>query len=1040
MAPAGKNPLEEFNFPLSLYDRPGVALANLLEGEPDAAFRALFSPDELSPKERQDIASRYGKDPVMQSILRVATNPLVIVGTLLAIKYKVMSASTMFEAAEGAGRMAKRLSLNARFFGSANRIFRDFPKLLRGMTGTTNAIRKFQIESRDVYAEGFVKFQSIMNRLPTKQEMTVMGLMKDGAHRAEGYINKHVMPQIAKDMRTNFKGKTLLNLDAIEPKLRNAMNQTVAVHTKLTKKIWRDMPEDARKVMLDDLAGKGGGINHLRNVVPGGRVAKRRGEMWLGDEVEYYLPHKLKGPRTFVNAPSPDRQAWLKTSGKATTGAVKGRQGLTLPDVESISDPEVLKYLNKDVHGGIAGYQKHYTRLFEDEMAGLVRKYGARPALLEKKMTEVFRGGYGLPESQARAVASSVAAAASYGADDVLRATAPVIKEVTGTIGRIPLYETRLDHAMVGYVGDIGPAYAMKVVQKGETESFHKILKREALDLKARDPSGGRYDIYRDSYLPLISGNKTFKQVHQMAVFNNYKLKMWEALHIPKFEAAIKKAPGGKQVHKFLSETLGTSHLGTSPSSLGTQMTMWFYHGALGFNPSPAMKNLLQPIATTMNVFGTADTMGGAAALGTKIPRYLAEVNKNMVKLGAKKADEMAMKNVWPEFMEHIGDVSQLDEIVARSGPAFIKGARQFVQKGKTASLFMFGATERWNRLMTWETAVTAMKKDPALVVEKAGKLTTRAIEIATRAVDETQFRGGVMGIPHGVINLPSPLRQFTQFPMRMVDFLAGSLRYGDSRGLQFGTVGRAMRNSAITYEVGKKMLHTDLSQGLLFGALPTPYEGGPFYPFPFVPPAVGVAGSMASAVLKGDFSRLPGQLAVAVPGGVAARKFLTHASPSRADYSQYGETGRVPVKDKKGKLIGRYTPTQLMARSMGVRTLSIVQEQELTHYLMKQKDILREYRQRYLKAIYANNIAEATKIQKEYRNKYPELGPLRIKRGDLKALEKRKEMTRVQRILGSLPKEHQPLFRHVASTAMADQTVQAMNQGPESFGAVSGF
>ena len=81
----------EGDFPITAYDRPSLAFSNLLlRGNVDAATRAIFSPQSLSPKEMQTITKQLmggKKNPLIKTVLDVATNPLVIIGILMAIKY-----------------------------------------------------------------------------------------------------------------------------------------------------------------------------------------------------------------------------------------------------------------------------------------------------------------------------------------------------------------------------------------------------------------------------------------------------------------------------------------------------------------------------------------------------------------------------------------------------------------------------------------------------------------------------------------------------------------------------------------------------------------------------------------------------------------------------------------------------------------------------------------------------------------------------------------------------------------------------------------
>ena len=80
-----------------MYDRPGLALANVIAGRPGAAVQSLVSPDSLSPEERKSLADKYGASRFGRIVLSVATNPLVIMGLLMHVRYPVASAKMLMK-------------------------------------------------------------------------------------------------------------------------------------------------------------------------------------------------------------------------------------------------------------------------------------------------------------------------------------------------------------------------------------------------------------------------------------------------------------------------------------------------------------------------------------------------------------------------------------------------------------------------------------------------------------------------------------------------------------------------------------------------------------------------------------------------------------------------------------------------------------------------------------------------------------------------------------------------------------------------------
>ena len=97
--------LEKSEFPVTLYDRPGLALSNLLlRGNVDAATRSLFSPDTLTPKEMQTFSSLIkgdGKNKLLNTVADVVTNPLVLLGVVMAIKYPIGKSNAIWKIGQG---------------------------------------------------------------------------------------------------------------------------------------------------------------------------------------------------------------------------------------------------------------------------------------------------------------------------------------------------------------------------------------------------------------------------------------------------------------------------------------------------------------------------------------------------------------------------------------------------------------------------------------------------------------------------------------------------------------------------------------------------------------------------------------------------------------------------------------------------------------------------------------------------------------------------------------------------------------------------
>ncbi|KKL79129.1 hypothetical protein LCGC14_2017890, partial [marine sediment metagenome] len=94
------------DFPISVYDRPNLAFANLLKGDVDAMTRSIFAPQTLTPHEIQSFSNALFKgkkpNPLLKTITDIATNPLVIIGLAVGLwKFPIGSTKPLMDLAAG---------------------------------------------------------------------------------------------------------------------------------------------------------------------------------------------------------------------------------------------------------------------------------------------------------------------------------------------------------------------------------------------------------------------------------------------------------------------------------------------------------------------------------------------------------------------------------------------------------------------------------------------------------------------------------------------------------------------------------------------------------------------------------------------------------------------------------------------------------------------------------------------------------------------------------------------------------------------------
>jgi len=1021
-----------FSFPINFYDRPELVISNILRGNYPASIRAIWQPDELSPEERKKLSQVYGeKDSFTASLINLATNPLVIFGAILAARYPIGKAGSLFKVADRAKGVASDLGPWTKHIGNFFRIFGKHPKLTDKTLKATNEIRWFNQKSlEDGLGKVWDRFIKRAGTGPTEMEQVLVSHLIRGSHVADGAVAKRVFPMIEKFGGPKLAGRTLLKTDAASlsragisrgrfAALEEAAEGTAKLYQDMFKPFVDTKTGKLRGELVKHLEAKGwytGGMYHATSPMSTA-VPHRIPGTAAGGAREWYAPEQAVGARSLANLSDEQMQKMLLEGNPMVapmSGHFVARRGLALPEAEGMDLLRKAGLLDDTVDRGIMYLTETYSHRFQQKALGILQGDPGRVKNgLQELMTKEFR--------IAGDAAESIAADAARGVVEMgPQAAWEQFKIRTKLVGELPYYRTRWIDEFVRYTHSVSPVRAWNTVLKGEKDTLY----RQVIDLSSEARMDGpRRMIFRQDYLPMLTGQKTLKQMRRQMGFNDIKLRYWETLQTPHVKEMFAKVPGGNKVHGWLTKQLGQTEGALSPAGINSKITAWFYYSTLGFNPAPALKNLMQPIITTTNVVGPGETWRAMGALLPKFKQYN-KVFKAERKMGREivRAHENAIKSVWPKYVEAGLDTSPMYADMLNLEKQFSSGVKKLVDKGKASSMALFTGTETFNRLLTWEAGLGKAMRD--------GLVGKEMYKFAGRLVRETQFPGGILGMSRATLGLPSPLRQFTHFPLRFADFLVGSTQYGGERGLNWGTIGRTMLTSSVAYAAGKELLNVDLSNALAFGALPQPpYEDAPFYPLPFVPPALSLAGQGLKMALTGDTSRATGMLAGAVPAGLMMNRFRKYVGPKHADYSQVQTTGLVSVFDNEGKMIGRYKPMELYLRTIGVPTMDQSIERDVTDYLIKQRDVISQYRREWLDALAANDMTRANEVQQMFQNKYPQLGPLRIKKSDIRAVRQRQEMTRVERILQQFPKEYQSMYMGMMSYPATDLTMQMMGQ-----------
>jgi len=542
-----------------------------------------------------------------------------------------------------------------------------------------------------------------------------------------------------------------------------------------------------------------------------------------------------------------------------------------------------------------------------------------------------------------------------------------------------------------------------------------------------------------DDLVPHVIGLKSYQELQRSISFSLKKAKVHQFIK----EHPMAKQLLGPKGQKWLLDYTGDASGSFSAEGLGANISHWFHLSTLGANVSPASKNLLQTLLTTANVVGPQGMYrglkgvpGGPGALG-KMQNYI-----RMIVTEGKSTKE-AFKLAFPEYVDDLGEASQIVESLLAGDVAKEGYARKMFTGGtwervKEAMLMPFSTSEGFNRIVTYYAGRNQH------LYENAHKLAGAAPKIRDAIMREagrvgqtltmtTQFTGGPLGIPRVLINTWAPWRQFMHFPIRFASFLQGSVRMGaDPSKMDWGTIGRTLAGSTAVYLGARDLAGVDLSAGLMTGALPVPtYEGAPFYPFPLVPPLASVAGEAAKALLTGKAKNLEAAASLMIPGGVSLRKGYRTLAPKYADYQNKTPEGRIPIYNDNHALIGTMSPWQLTLRALGLKPVGIAAEQGAAQWVMAQREQIRAYRRDYLQALLENDNRKASEVQRTFQKDYPELGPLKVKKSDIKAVENRRNISRLHRIEKGIPSAYRPLFGQVLGEAGLASVVGDIDMGP---------
>ncbi len=984
---------------ITFFDRPEVAMARLLHGDIKGVGRAMISPDSLTPSERRTLLQEYlpkeSLDSPYGKMLSVITNPFVLLGTILALRFPVANMKNLTKVASKLGGYDRYVNPVAKFFGDMNDTFRGtpVPDLFRGVSREIMKVREKFLGG--VHDTGLTKllrgYEKIAGKPLDVQTQYRIVMKLDGWENPHHPLKKRLgLSYLVKGNKISLNpgGDWLFN------KLRGDR-----LKTGWFTQMYNDVLEPGEAALRFNLRQKGRGGT-------------------LMSKAERSALQKMGGSGVPQDMGGIVRQSGIAYDTKGELKRIEDYWPHLVDEVPEIADRQILQIMESQNLSAQGASRKALNAARHITTAHASNRHHAMlPNMVDLKYV---KGDMLHPDLKGKV-------AQAWGAAEQRWLAAGV----TESVAYPQQYSLALIPTMERYANGLARAWAWSV----HPNKYGGKITQQLAKSGSAGPSGWvKAEMLRNTYIPWALGQQTFKQGVKSTEWTAFR--KWS---LDKLESPMLKGVVPEDLRAKLSDMIVSSRVMRSPMAAGGGMAGWFYLGALGLNPGSSVLNLMQTILTTAPSIGMKYTMEGMQSTMKKGSKYM------RLRAAGNHADE-AFAKAYPEFFESgLTPSPVLEQMLHGTVEDAWRVAVKMpggVDKVKTGMMAMFSTSEKFVRLTAFEGA---HKK--ALADGMRGEF---ALNAAREIVERTQFLPGVTGTPYGFIDMNPLLRQFLTFSSKTGNFMFGpATTWGSTEkvgalGRNWGTLGRVMAYSGATYEVGKNFLDTDLSRGLMFGALPQPTDRGPWAPAPFSPPALSLAGAAAMDLAKGEWDTLPYALPVAVPGGVAASKVVGMFSEGMAktlgreyaDYENRTPDGRIPVYSSTGSLKGYFGQGQMMARAAGLSGFGrFKDESEMMKYLVKQRDQIRDYRRRYVESMLNNDSRGMAKLQAEFKQRYPEIGQISLKKSDVRAAQLRRDVSRLERVLSTMPKDSREMFSAVVGTALGSEAEGLLGVDPALLG-----
>jgi hypothetical protein len=983
--------------------RQAHVLGNLASGDPGAALRSEFSPQTLSPDEARLVSDAMGmNDTWMGALLDGITNPLILIGGLLHFRWPVTKLKHIVEAPKHLTKQYERTFLPPLIqqLRSPYGIFADKPKLLDHISDVSNQRMKVVSDYAEQMIDAGRKFEKATGNQLTERDVRMYALWADGLADAKSFKLKQTKEEMWRGLQSpvDFEafnrqwtkhheefGNTLKGLN--DKMYARGLLEDSGTRDEVVRAMSKKYGTMTRR-KIDAMLERGGLDidDRIRTTLKAsprwGKMRKQLdalGEVEIGQYQEKYWPHMLPDDVArnegdmleFIASVKGDSQQFTLRQNSVLDKQAPGN--LLVKEGKMLPDPRDLK---------------------DPSIRGVMRQDVVRNMeLMQAGQIPMGKGKEYIP------------------------------------------YSLGFHRTLDRYVNGMANMYAFNVRGNG----------RKLLEMAGEMATKGdqRAFMLRDTILPLAAGRKDTARAQAALYWAGVRDRLVNPNDGWLNRPDVKKYLGG--VGTWLKKKVNRESGPFQLASIEDATVDWMYTGALGGNFGSIALNAMQPLMTTIPLLGADGARGyGAAVRGMK--KYF---NTRIGGMGHVEA----LKKTFPEFTEAgFGSsykfreaIDSLDTTFKKTmdmeEPALKAGARKGYDKAKKFLMSGFENVELMNQLSAFQGAIIKGRRE--------GMKGAELMNAARWVTDQTQFVPSVVNSPVILQRLKGwpggrLLSMFGQFMMRAPEFLLGTatragaaqaMREGTAfMGRNFGTVGRAMLLSGMTYEAAKAA-GVSVDRGLITGFLPESMEGAPGYPIP-LPPFLNVGLSAVSDVFAGELKNSLYSAPLLVPGGTGAARLAGYMPGGEmvgrvlgrkyADWDNQQPDGRVPLyseSERGPSLVGFFTPQQLMAKGLGLPWQGdIAKETQAMKWLLGNLDRIQGYKSKWMEAWSNNDFRRMRMYDGKFQKAYPQLaGGIKniVRPQDLRMIEMKRMIPRLEKVMDQAPAEMRPMLAHAMATGV---------------------